>query len=64
MPTITFRLSALELADLKQRAAVEGKTLSQVVREAIGVAQDAPDVAERLEAVERRLGRLEDVAGL
>lgn len=64
MPTVTFRLSDDELADLHGRARAGGKSLSQVIREALGLASAVPDVAERLEAVERRLGRLEDVAGL
>ena len=64
MPTITFRLKDSELAELRQRARVEDKSVSQVVREAVGLAADSPDVSGRLEAVEKRLDRLEELAGL
>jgi hypothetical protein len=64
MATITIRLSDGEKAETEARAAREGVNVSELVRRALGMQRDAPDLGERLDTVEQRLGRLEDIAGL
>jgi hypothetical protein len=64
MPTITFRVTADEKVELEALASREGFGVSELVRRALKLQRDAPDASERLEAVERRLARLEELAGL
>ena len=62
MPTITVRLGEQERAELVRSARVQGRTVSSVVREALGLS--ASRVDEVLAEHERRLARLEQMAGL
>lgn len=64
MPTITIRVSGDEKADVERRAAAAGLDLSAFVRRALDLEREAPDLAGRLDAVERRVTTLEQVAGL
>jgi uncharacterized protein (DUF1778 family) len=59
---IDFRLSDGEKLALQQMADAEGKSLSQLIKERVLGASSSLD--ERLEAVESRLSRLEEMAGL
>jgi hypothetical protein len=62
MPTITFRVSEKEKAELAREAKNRDVSLSDVVREGLGL-RDA-NVDQRLAELERRVERLENVAGL
>lgn len=64
MPTITVRVDHAEKADVERRAAATGLDLSGFVRRALDIERDAPDISGRLEAVERRIATLEQIAGL
>jgi len=60
---MTVRFTADERADLKARAVAEGVTLSAYIRRTV-LGYSATDPLERLEALERRVERLEEMAGL
>jgi predicted DNA binding CopG/RHH family protein len=62
MPTVTFRLSDSELVQLQRDAAARGVSVSALVREAL--AFRSASVEERLDDLDRRLGRVEQAAGL
>lgn len=62
MPTITFRVSDQEKNSLAREAKDRAVSLSDLVREGLGF-RDA-NVDERLAGLERRVERLETLAGL
>ena len=62
MATLTIKLSGAEKASLRDQAQSRGMTLSALVREALGLREAPQD--DRLEDFERRLARLEEMAGL
>jgi hypothetical protein len=62
---ITIRLSPDELANLRQRAATADMTVSEFVRRELGLrGRVADDVEHRLDLLDHRLSRLEQMAGL
>jgi hypothetical protein len=68
MPTITFRLSEADKAELEAKARIASMNLSDYIRFAVGVhVADPAERLERLEAhvydgIERRLAALEELA--
>lgn len=62
MPRLTIRLSDADDARLKGESEAAGVPVSQLVRERLGLASSSRD--EWQEGVERRLSRLEELAGL
>lgn len=62
VPTISFRVSEDGLAELQAAASVRRCSVSEFVRVSLGLAGALED--ERFEEWERRLCRLEELAGL
>jgi len=69
--TITFRVRPEERAGLERRAAEAGQSLSDYIRTTLVLREQAPDFSARLNEHgrtlfdhERRLARLEEMAGL
>lgn len=62
MAKLTVRLSEGELQALKRDAQASGKSTSALVRERLGLSASGSD--ERLDDFERRLSRLEEMAGV
>ncbi len=62
MPTFTFRLSDAELEALAKNAKAQGCSMAAVVRDRLGFGADDP--SERLDDLDRRVSRLEGMAGL
>jgi len=62
MASITVRLQDHEREALVRQAQAEGKSLSALVRDRVLGEPQVP--SERAEALERRLARLEEMAGL
>lgn len=61
MARIDIRLSDAEKQRLVQEAQLQGVTLSELVRQR---ALEGAEREDRLEALERRVNRLEELAGL
>lgn len=62
---VTFRLSPDEHENLRQRAAATDMTVSEFVRRELGLrGQVAADITDRVDALERRLARVEQMAGI
>jgi hypothetical protein len=59
MPTLTVRFSDEQLLELKDLAAAQGLSLGGLVKRVL-----FGEPASRLEDLERRLARLEELAGL
>jgi DNA-binding transcriptional ArsR family regulator len=66
MPTVTIRLSATEKADLESAARREGQNVSEYVRGALNLRDDAAvqGLNVRVEALWEKVARLEEMAGL
>lgn len=64
MPTVTFRLSDAELEALRQDARVQGVSVSEVVRRGLGFARSGLALEGRVDDLEARVARLEQMAGL
>jgi DNA-binding transcriptional ArsR family regulator len=66
MPTVTIRLSATEKADLESAARREGQNVSEYVRGALDLRDDAAvqGLNVRVEALWEKVARLEEMAGL
>lgn len=62
MPTVTIRLGAPEKQQLVRDAHARGLTVSDAVREALGL--HASGIEGRVEDLERRLSELERMAGV
>lgn len=64
---ITFRLSENELAELKARAASEGKSISAYVRETLALRENQDQIDglnARVEVLWRKVAHLEEIAGI
>lgn len=61
---VSVRFSDVEREALQRAAQVEGRAMSAVVREAVRVFLKMERGDERLEDLERRITRLEQMAGL
>jgi hypothetical protein len=64
MPTITVRLSEQQRVAFRRRAEAEGVKFSEWVRRALEAYEGPGDESGRLDEFERRLSRLEEMAGL
>lgn len=64
MSVITVRVSLDERRLLEQRAKAEGVSLSALVRKALALRDEADALSGQVEDHERRIGRLEGMAGL
>ena len=62
---LQVRLSGSQWADLQAQAASAGMTISDYTRSQLGLSfMEANDMGDRLDEYERRLSRLEEMAGL
>lgn len=64
MPVLTVRVSDTEHSSLVHRARDEGVSLSALVRQALRLRDQAEDLSEVVGDHEKRIGRLESMAGL
>jgi hypothetical protein len=64
MPTITVRVTHAARQVFERRAKSEGVTLSEWTRRAMESYEGPVDESGRLDEFERRLARLEEMAGL
>jgi uncharacterized protein (DUF1778 family) len=64
MPTITFRVSEDERASFYEAAARSGLTVSDYIRRTFEFVEKQPDIEKHVADLDRRLARLEEMAGL
>jgi hypothetical protein len=64
MPNLVVRITDPEMAALEAAASRAGQSKSDYVRDALALRESGPVHAELLEDHERRLSRLEEMAGL
>jgi hypothetical protein len=64
MAFLSLRLSDEELAGLRAGASVQGLSLSAHVRKLLAIGDEATAVEDEIEGLERRVSRLEEMAGL
>jgi hypothetical protein len=68
MPNLVVRITDPEMAALEAAASRAGQSKSDYVRETLALREQGGDLTERLQALEddheRRLSRLEQMAGL
>lgn len=62
MPTVTIRLSATEREALDRDARIRGISVSEIVREALGMRDGG--IEGRVDDIEQRLADLERMAGV
>ena len=64
MPTLTVKVSEAALVELRREAQARSLSVSELVRQRLGVSVASGQQDERLDDLERRLARLEAMAGL